>query len=60
MFEELLNNVVLEASLAYLASEEPDRLPRTKRVLPINPRTGEPREWPSPRTPTRKGGGGLW
>ena len=59
VFDDWRNNVVLAASLAYLASEEEDTVPRTKRVLPIDPRTGEPREWPAPRPATRKGGGGL-
>jgi carboxypeptidase Q len=55
VFDEVRNNVVLAASLAYLACEEDDTLPRTQRLL-IDPRTGEVRPWPSPRTPTRKGG----
>lgn len=56
VFDDLKNNVVLAASLAYLASEDPDRVPRTKRVLPISRRTGEQMEWPSMRKPTRRGG----
>ena len=57
VFEEIMNNVVLAASLAYLASEEEASIPRTKREMPINPRTGEPRKWPQQRPPNRKGGG---
>ncbi len=54
--DEVRNNAVLTAMLAYLASEESDRLPRTRRALPVNPRTGEPREWPSCRDGQRSGG----
>ncbi len=57
VFDEIRNNVVLAASLAYLASEEMDMVPRTKRDMPIDPRTGEPREWPAQRKANRKGGG---
>jgi capsular polysaccharide biosynthesis protein len=39
--------------LTYLASEDPDRLPRDQRVLGINPRTGEPMTWPTCRDATR-------
>jgi carboxypeptidase Q len=56
VFDELRNNAVLEACLAYLASEEADTIPRTKRIMPLNPRTGQPQPWPAPRTPIRKGG----
>lgn len=58
VFDEVRNNVVLAASLAYLASEELDKLPRTKREMPIDERTGERREWPTQRKANRKGGGG--
>ena len=54
--EEVQNNAVLTAMLTYLASEEPDRVPRTRRALPTNPRTGEPVEWPSCRDGRRSGG----
>jgi hypothetical protein len=40
------NNAVLTAMLAYLASEDAERIPRDRRVMPLNPRTGEQREWP--------------
>lgn len=54
--DEVRNNAVLTAMLAYLASEEPDRLPRTRRALPTSRRTGEPGEWPSCRDGARSGG----
>lgn len=55
VFEELRNNVVLTACLAYLASEDPDFVPREKRMMPVNPRTGEQRPWPPVRQPERDG-----
>ncbi len=55
VFEELRNNVVLAASLAYLASEDPQFVPREKRTMPLNPRTGEPRPWPEVQQPQRNG-----
>jgi len=55
VFDELKNNVVLTAVLAYMASEDPEFTPRTKRAMPENPRTHEPREWPEQRSPERKG-----
>ncbi|MFO7767484.1 MAG: M20/M25/M40 family metallo-hydrolase, partial [bacterium] len=58
VFDEVRNNVVLVASMTYLASEDPELMPRDKRLMPIDPRTGERREWPQPRSPNRKGGGG--
>jgi hypothetical protein len=53
---EMINNVVVEACLAYLASEAEETIPRTKRIM--LDRQGNPRPWPTPRTPTRRGGGG--
>ncbi len=45
IFADLRNNATLAAMLAYQASEDPERVPRTQRVLPPNAR-GEPQEWP--------------
>ena len=39
--------------LAYLASEEPDRIPRTRRELPVDARTGVPETWPEWTNPSR-------
>lgn len=50
VMDDLRNNAVLTAMLAYLASEEPDRLPRTRRAL-----SGD-RQWPSCRDGQRSGG----
>jgi carboxypeptidase Q len=56
VFDDLKNNAVLAASLAYLASEEPGLIPREKRILPNDEKTGKPREWPKVGQPDRKGG----
>ncbi|MTI41964.1 M20/M25/M40 family metallo-hydrolase [Fulvivirga lutimaris] len=56
VFDDVRNNVILTAVLAYMASEDPEKTSREKIVLPINPRTGEQRTWPTPRSPERKGG----
>ena len=56
VFDDLMNNVVLAASLAYLASEDPELVSREKRVMPVNQETGKPRPWPTPREPNRRGG----
>jgi carboxypeptidase Q len=47
VFDDLKNNAVLAASLAYLASEDPQRVGRTRRtVFAPNPQTGQPGSWP--------------
>ncbi|HEY8484202.1 MAG TPA: M28 family peptidase, partial [Longimicrobiales bacterium] len=51
--DDLKNNAVLTAMLAYLASEDPERVPRDRRVLPVDPNTGQPRSWPECRAPQR-------
>jgi len=56
VFDDVRNNVILTAILTYMASEDPNTTSREKSILPINKRTGENREWPTPRSPTRKGG----
>jgi carboxypeptidase Q len=45
IFDDLKNNATLAAMLAYLASEDPERVPRDRSVLPPDPRTGQPRPW---------------
>jgi len=47
VFDDLKNNATLFAMLAYLASEDPERMPRDQRVLPMNQRTGAQRTWPT-------------
>jgi len=45
VFDNLKENATLVAMLAYAASEDPERVPRDRAVLPIDPDTGEPRKW---------------
>ncbi|MGF1670501.1 MAG: M20/M25/M40 family metallo-hydrolase [Balneolaceae bacterium] len=56
VFDDLRNNVILIATLAYMASEDPEKTSREKRVMPVNPRTGEQMSWPEQRPPIRSGG----
>lgn len=53
VFDDLKNNATLFAMLAYLASEDPERVPRDQRVLPVSERTGEQMTWPVCREPYR-------
>jgi hypothetical protein len=53
VFDEIRNNAVLIAMLAYLASEDPERVPRDRRVMPVDEETGEVRSWPACREPRR-------
>ena len=55
VFDDVRSNVILIAILTYLASEEDELMPRTRRVMPIDPRTGERMEWPTLRVPNRDG-----
>jgi carboxypeptidase Q len=45
VLDDLMNNATLAAMLAYLASEDPERVPRDRALLAVDPRTGEPRDW---------------
>ncbi len=45
VFDDLKENATLAAMLAYAASEDPQRVPRDRAVLPTDPRTGQPRAW---------------
>lgn len=56
VFDDVRNNVVLTAILAYMASEDEVKTSREKIILPVNPITGEQRTWPEPRSPERDGG----
>lgn len=57
VFDDLRNNATLAAMTAYMASEDPDRVPNDTRVLPTDPRTGQPGAWPQCRPPRRSFGG---
>lgn len=56
VFDDVRNNVILIATLTYLASEDEESVSREQINLPLNPRTGKPMEWPTQRSPNRKGG----
>ena len=56
VWDDVQNNVILTAILAYMASEDPVTTSREKIVLPIDARTGKPMQWPEQRKATRKGG----
>lgn len=56
VFDDVQSNVILTAIMTYMASEDPEIASREKMSLPINKKTGEPYQWPSPRSPQRKGG----
>ncbi|MBX2942632.1 MAG: M20/M25/M40 family metallo-hydrolase [Cyclobacteriaceae bacterium] len=56
VFDDVRNNAILTAILAYKASEDPQKTSRVKSVLPLDKRTGEQMTWPEPRSPNRNGG----
>ncbi|MCI0707236.1 MAG: M20/M25/M40 family metallo-hydrolase [Ignavibacteriae bacterium] len=56
VFDDLKNNVVLAACLAYLASEDDQTIPRDRRVLPISRQSGQQQQWPAARDAERAGG----
>ena len=53
VFDDLKENATLAAMLAYKASEDPVRMSREKAMLPIDPRTKQPRTWSSCFPPRR-------
>ncbi len=55
VFDDVRNNAILAATLAYLACEDSNRVSGEKSVLPLNSRTGEPDKWPEQKKPKRKG-----
>ena len=52
VFDEIRNNATLTAMLAYLASEDPELVPRDRRIMPPG-RDGQQSVWPSCPTPAR-------
>ncbi|MFO7720519.1 MAG: M20/M25/M40 family metallo-hydrolase [Gillisia sp.] len=56
VFDDVRNNAILTAILAYKASEDPETTSRERATLPKNSRTGKQMTWPEPRDATRKGG----
>ena len=56
VFDDVRNNAILTAILAYEASEDDTKTSNEKIVLPVSERTGKQMEWPTQRSPERKGG----
>ena len=56
IFDDLKNNVILTAILAYMASEDPETTSRERSVLPISRKSEKQMQWPKQRSPKRKGG----
>ncbi|MEZ7493880.1 M20/M25/M40 family metallo-hydrolase [Leeuwenhoekiella aequorea] len=56
VWDDVQNNAILTAVLAYMASEDEDKTSRDKIVLPISKRTGEQMTWPEARDSMRRGG----
>jgi carboxypeptidase Q len=52
VWDDVRNNAILTAMLAYLASEDPTTVPRERRVLPPG-QNGQPGQWPACRNPQR-------
>jgi carboxypeptidase Q len=52
-WDDLRNNALLIAMLAYMAAEDPQRFPRDRAEDLRNPRTGEPIQWPACVSPPR-------
>ncbi len=55
VFDDVRNNVILTAVLAYMASEDPDTTSREKINLPMDRRTGEQMSWPEAQDGKRDG-----
>jgi carboxypeptidase Q len=56
VFDDVRNNAILTAILTYMASEDPEKTSTDKIVLPTSRWTGKQMEWPTQRSPNRKGG----
>jgi carboxypeptidase Q len=53
-FDDVRNNAILVAMLAYLAAEEPTRMPRDRAEGLVNPQTRQPIQWPVCQDPPRR------
>jgi Zn-dependent M28 family amino/carboxypeptidase len=53
VMDDLRNNATLTAMLAYLASQEPEKLPRERRRIAPDGRSGAPGQWPACRDGAR-------
>ncbi|WP_299398057.1 M20/M25/M40 family metallo-hydrolase [uncultured Gelidibacter sp.] len=56
VFDDVRSNAILTAILTYMASEDDTKVSREKIILPVSERTGKQMEWPTQRSPERKGG----
>ncbi|MEP6616780.1 MAG: M20/M25/M40 family metallo-hydrolase [Ginsengibacter sp.] len=56
IWDDIRNNVILVALLTYMASEDPQTMPRDKALLPVNSKTHERAKWPDQKKATRTGG----
>jgi hypothetical protein len=56
VFDDLRNNAILAAALAYMASEDPVTTSRERSILPVNPKTGQQAQWPAQTKAIRRGG----
>jgi carboxypeptidase Q len=55
VFDDVRNNAILVAMLAYLASEDPQRVSRAQRTeFPVSPLTGQQGSWPQCAPPARR------
>ncbi|MGH7537069.1 MAG: M28 family peptidase [Gemmatimonadales bacterium] len=52
-WDDVRNNATLTAMLAYLASEDPERMPRVRRDVFQPTSSGQPGTWPACRQPRR-------
>jgi len=51
--DEVKANATLTAMLAYQAAQDPNQVPRVRRVMPVNQRTGQQMTWPECQKPAR-------
>ncbi len=58
VIDNVRSNAVLTAMLAYLAAEDPETVPRDRRIMPVDRRSGEQGTWPECRSVQRSGPGG--
>jgi hypothetical protein len=56
IFDDVRNNAILTAILAYMASEDPNRASNKRSILPIDANTGKHKTWPKQKSPIREGG----
>jgi hypothetical protein len=55
VLDNVRQNAILTAMLAYLAADDPATVPREQRIMPVNPRTGRQGTWPQCRDGARTG-----